>query len=324
MRPFVSKNFLAGAHLWLASGVVFALAAAWISWKAATPKGLVPPLAMAFAVLNLPALSTLVYGQQSLLLSLFAAAGYAALVDGRYFTAGLLMVPLSMKPHLYFPLGLAVALSVVCDRKWRLAAGFFALLCPLLAISLMLCPSCFADWIGDLGSSESGALVPQTASMYSVARQASIHWTGTDPGAALAWLPAAVAGVAVVWLRFGRRHPFDWREDYPAFLLAGLLATPYLWTYDMSLVVVPQTVLLARNWGHPSRHRLLLCILVALDVFSLWFHPTPPGPLHAWMPFFWLAMWILFRRQAPSSAFASDSSSRTPVPAAGINAVYQS
>ncbi len=315
MRPFVSRSFIAGAHLWLASGITFALTTPWIVWKTVAPTSLAPPLVLGLALINLPVLITLVYGQQSLLLCLFAAAAYAALVDRRFFLAGLLMVPLSMKPHLFFPLGLAAGVSLVCDRQWRLAAGFAGFFGPLLAVTLLLCPSSLADWFGDLTSSDSGVLVPSTASMVSVARLAWFKLTGADPGLTLAWVPAAATGVAVGWLRFRRRRPFDWREDYPVLLLAGLLATPYLWTYDMSLILVPQTVILARNWGHPPRRRLLLCILVVVNGFSLCFHPSPPGPLHVWIPFFWSALWILFCGSAPSAALTANSTPRGAMPA---------
>jgi hypothetical protein len=100
----------------------------------------------------------------------------------------------------------------------------------------------------------------------------------------------------LVWYLKGRRNTWDWLEILPAVLWAGVLASPYSWTYDQVVLLIPVIAvtvgLLRDGWTRPAWRWMGIFWLINLmtlvlhryftDEFFIWLAPL----LLLW---YWLA-----------------------------------
>jgi hypothetical protein len=198
---------------------------------------------LALAAAAFPALFTVLrYGQLSALTLLLVAGAIAAAAARRDLLAGALLGLLVYKPNLL----LLPALLFLVTRQWRLLAG--------------LALGAGAELLADLALAGAAPMRQYLATLAGIARQpelvqyypAESHSLRGFVRLLLPWPPlATAAGLAAVplaaWLaaRAWRAHG-DWRPRWAALVLAALVASPHLLTYDLLLLAAP--LLLLVDW----------------------------------------------------------------------------
>jgi len=229
-----------------------------------------------------------IIGQNGLLTAALFVTG-ALLLPKRPFLAGLLFGLLIIKPQL----GVLLPLAFVAGREWRAFAGAtVGAGGALLAALLLLGPAPYAtmtELMPLYGSIARDGLVPwhKMASLY-----AALGMTGLPAAIALtAHAFAALAGAAAIW-RIWRRPGGDPLGKAAALAAASLLVSPYLYGYDMLILIVPLLWLLGRG-----ENRALLAVLWCLPLVSLFqdwgLLPAIVNPL----PFVSLTLlWLVYRR----------------------------
>lgn len=177
---------------------------------------------------------------------LFAALGgaYLAALDRRLVRCGALLGLLVVKPHPFVFVAVAVLTSAQRSQWRALALGALATAGPLVAVTLLLRPSWYAEWL-------SAALSLQAAP----GSNATVWTIGRLVGVELPLLGGVVALAAVV--TFG-----VWsRRARPSLALAiavaipvSLAVAPHGWSYDQLQLLIPLAVLIERiGPGSPAR-----------------------------------------------------------------------
>lgn len=244
------------------------------------------------------AIGNALIGQNGFLTSAIFIAGTARL-ERAPFVGGAILGLLALKPQL----ALLLPVALLADRQWRAIAGGAASAALLLLTALAaLGPAAFRGFL-DIMPLFTGAMSTgrwpwnELASPFAFARHLGIPQT---PALALHAL-VALAAAAVTWRAWRAR-----REDRVAVLAAAtLLVTPYLFTYDALLMVVPLGWLIVRE-RHPRVVALvwLFCLLPIATYFGGYAGPNTI-PLAAI-----LALWTLERDSGRSAR-------PLPEPAAG-------
>lgn len=228
-----------------------------------------------------------IIGQNGFLTAALFIVG-AALLPRRPFLAGLLLGLLVIKPQL----GLLLPLAFAAGREWRAFAGAaVGAGGALLSAFLLLGPTPYVAMIELIplyGAIARDGLVPWHK-MASV--QAALSMMGLPAAVALtAHGLIATAGAAAVW-RVWRRPDGDPLGKAAILAAASLLVSPYLYGYDMLILIVPLLWLLGQG-----ENRALLAVLWCLPLISLfqdWGLPAIVNPL----PFVSVVvLWLVHRR----------------------------
>lgn len=97
---------------------------AWRSWFSSGQHPFSPLFVCATALLLYPPLAKhLAYGNTVILVFWGLVRGMKELESGRSFRAGLFFALVTLKTHLFIPVGLAPAYRLIRDGNWRVFAG---------------------------------------------------------------------------------------------------------------------------------------------------------------------------------------------------------
>lgn len=247
--------YLAAAGLWGLAG---------LSAFVAAVRALAPGSAFLLAALLFPGTTMALLSGQTALLAAAALAGGLALLERRPLLGGALLGLLVLKPNL----AVLLPLALLAGRRWPAlaAAAGTALALALLSV-LAYGPEPWQGFLANLktvaGWDEAGLL--RAHRMPSVYMQ--LKTAGLAGAAALVLQLAAALGAAaaVVWA---------WRRPLPETLRGALLASavplasPYVFEYDLALLVVPLLLLgwdgLARGWRRGEAAVLVLVWVVGV------------------------------------------------------------
>ncbi len=263
IQPLAVLALQTGTDVFVALNVVAMVVSATILTRRVAPR-LGGPLAACLvvtAVFSLEAGTGILLGQSDGLMLLAATLAIEALDRGRPVIAGLLLVPLLLKPQLVW----LVPPVLVVARQWRmlgaLAAGAVVVLLGSIAVAG---PGHLLDAVGlvtapayahlDLQSNSIPALIARPLASNPAA------WAG-----ALALAAAAVAAMAVM------RHAL--RGNLVAAVAIGVglsvMLSPHLGDYSLMLLAIPVAVLA------PEAPALVLALAAAYTAASL-FNPLVP------------------------------------------------
>ncbi|HKA13935.1 MAG TPA: glycosyltransferase family 87 protein [Myxococcota bacterium] len=184
-----------------------------------------------------PVMETFLSGQKgTFLLAIFAGA-YRLLVRQRPALAGALFGCAAFKPQLV-PV---IALAMLAKRQWRFLAGMAATGAVLAAQSLWVGWRPTLAWIAEaLHPAPQPELIARSHSWIGFARLLLGAWSGP---AVLALALALVAATLALLAR-GLRGPLDSAHarfpiQFAAMVVATALASPHLYTYDLTILVIP-------------------------------------------------------------------------------------
>lgn len=249
LAPFGLLSYQVAAFDWVLLTFV-AYCAALRRWAPTMPW-----LALSFP----PLLVNVITGQAGFLVAALFITGMT-LLPKRPLIAGLLLGLLVIKPQL----GLILPLALAAGREWRAMAGAAASASGLVLLSILVFGwSPYVAWLGNAGfiasiANEGLAGWHRMAGVYGALRLA-----GLESGAA--WIIhaaialAATGAACLIWYRKA-----DPGARAGALAAATALASPYLFVYDLLILVVPFLWLVGRG-----RHWLLLGLVWAILFLAL-------------------------------------------------------
>jgi arabinofuranan 3-O-arabinosyltransferase len=216
------------------------------------------------------ALGCVMPGQNGFL-SAALIAGALLQLETRPLIAGLLLGLLTYKPHL----GLLFPIALIFGGYWRAFFSAAVTTITILFLSWLLAADSLAAFVAHLGNMSDNFLTGGTAGFF---RQQSLYgllrMSGVGDHAAFVAQGALLAAMAifVAWL---------WRGERPLALkcaglcVAALLATPYLYFYDLPIL----SVAIAFLWRERpfSRREAILLIASQLVMASFIFVNAPMG-----------------------------------------------
>ena len=234
-----------------------------------------------------PALQCVIMGQTSLFL-LTGLVLFLRFHRTRPFWAGAGLWLCTLKPHLFVPFGVVLLGWIALTRSWRVVAGFLGTMAVSCAAVEAIDPGVwkqYAHWAG--GSGIAHEAIPTLAFALRNLIRPEANW--------LIAVPCALACCWAGWYFWRHRQEWDWAEHGNVVMLVSVLAAPYCWVLDQS-VVLPAVLYAA--WRNPSRAPLAVlgAILLALQLQPLFFSPGMNTMWYLWPAPVWLAWYVWSQR----------------------------
>jgi len=265
LSPVLSFGFLTSCAVWLGVSIVLIAISGFLAARTYVPGMRPPPLVIAAMFLFEPHLSSIRFGQLGILYALCVAAFLWGARRNDPMTMGLSLVPLTVKPHLFYLAFVFLAYWVLVERKWKVvlwaAVGFGVL---LVATELSY-PHAIARWVEALATKP--PMHWAVGTLVGIVRTLVFSLTGEVVQWPLAVIPGITTAAFVAWLAFVRPDPdVIWR--LPAVLGLSLFTAPYGWLFDQAQLVVIQVGLVAlvsRPGTTPRVRRPVLLALVLVQ-----------------------------------------------------------
>jgi hypothetical protein len=232
----------------------------------------------------------LAVGQNGFLTAAFLVGGIR-LAQSWPIAGGVLLGLLAYKPHF----GLLVAIALVAARWWRTAAAAALTVVAAMAASLYAFgleawtawANSLSDFVAILHLHRADLLpLMQTALTNALALGAS------DRLAEAIQFTATAAAAAAVWFAFRRTPPRPYPSPVSSTLgaedgwgtagraavlaTASILASPYAFVYDMTLVAAAVALIVGEYWTTLSAGEVLVLGVAALLPAGMLVHATPP------------------------------------------------
>lgn len=218
--------YLGAALAWLA-GTLFAYATAL--------RSILQDRAGIFVALGFPAAIWNVTAGQNGFLTAALIGGTLAALERRPALAGVLLGLLTYKPQF----GLLFPLALIADRRWMTIAVAAAVASGMAAASWLIFGGeswqAFFHWLpvtGQLILGEGSAGFNRLQSLYGLIRA---HGGGEALAVVVQGSASLAAAVGIVWL-WRRQAPYDLKAA--ALAAATLIATPYVYMYDLTVLAV--------------------------------------------------------------------------------------
>lgn len=213
-----------------------------------------------------------------------------------WWTAGLSLTLVSVKPHLSYLFWLAVVLWALREGRWRFIGGWVVGGFVIGAVPLLFDPSIYSQYLDLIKSRDvTRPFNWATPSLGSAAGELLLI-----SGDWIRWLPSVGGVIWVFWHWRRNADSWEWSREMPIVLLVSVTTASFVWTFD-HIVLLPALIQcaawLSLSENHFSRRWIVpLHMLMNAGVLlvKLW------APNDFW--YFWLApAYLLFYLWARSS-----------------------
>ena len=250
LAPVLWLPFAVAAKVWAVAGLGLGIAAAVLIADCFGRGPRTVLYALLGVLINVPLLLSMGFGQTG---ALFLFGG-ALLIHGRVKTGSLLeqsvaLVILSVKPHLFFLLFVALLWDEIRLRRLALIGYFAAVLAVMLLVLIIVNPVVVTGYLAHFfEDAESDGVIGLTAwntpTIANFIRVGLREFFGERANLSLAVVPLVSVFLLVWWCR---RFPVPyWLHRAPPLLVLSLWIAPYGWAYDWTVLGIVQGVLLAR------------------------------------------------------------------------------
>jgi hypothetical protein len=181
----------------------------------------------------------------------------------RWIAGGMLSALLLVKPTFGAPALILLGLWFLSRREWRGIAGITAGSLLLYVLGAMLDPRWPIQFLG-MGQQKMGEYLGTQPTVLNLTgffcRQGPACSYGLGAAASL-----IVVGVTVLLL-FRKTRPLDSLEVMSLILTVSLLVTPYLWSYDFVLLIIPLSWIVHQLILRTKSYWVPILFLIVLDV----------------------------------------------------------
>jgi hypothetical protein len=257
--------------LWLlgqAAVIVGCAAAAWRAYGGDPRLGMWAPV---FALAFYPTMFLLTCGQSSGWLLLGVTGLLVGAATGRPWLAALAALA-ALKPHLFVPIWVVLALDATRSRRSAALLGWGVLAGAVMTIApLAVNPDVWGQYFdtmtrpqSDTHPSLSGWQPPLIGYYVRAAIDPAKFWIQAVP------TMLALVAVPVYW--WVRRRRWDWPTELARLIPVGLITAPYgAWPYDQIVLLIPLAATAARLVRYGTRNQIVLAAAVyaACDVVAL-------------------------------------------------------
>jgi hypothetical protein len=320
IAPVLRLPFEAACLAWIGCNLVFLAGIGMLVCETVrSDRSFIMP-AIVSALLFYPTMETIALGQISLLLALALALFLRSAVKGSDVCAGLSLVLLSIKPHLFLIFGVWVAYWVIREKRWRVPAAAAIGLCVLVLLTWALWPGSLLNWWASFGHPPRGPGAESTAnwvtsSLASWVRLALDHWTGQAPLWPMKVIPLTGLALTLVYLAINRPLIAWPRQIHPVLCLSVGLA-PYGWPFDHSVLVLGQIMLVLSAIQSDVSAQRRFAVFAALGAMLLapiaLEGPNSGHHLLAWYPWASLLIWAWANRGGLQERFPESSVKDSP------------
>ena len=295
LLPFTFVGFDNAATLWLVSNFLLIFVSIVFVWKVYAPASISSrwfwlPILAAFIF---PFTATaLVVGQVNSLV-LFGLASFLYLYQkSNDFGAGVALSLTMTKPQLVYLTIPLILMSSIRHRRWKIILGFSSFLLVSIFIVFLIRPTFLGEYIGSISSwGLLNFLSPTAPVVLSVFF--NFIWIRL-----IGFLLLPIA----IWIWFRRGKNLDMGLLVDVSLLASIITTPFLWSYDYIVLLIP----LIRVWIWMIDRVLSLAGTIALAIVMMALYiflynkriQTPSEIFYTWVPVLIAAIygWLWYRK----------------------------
>ena len=205
----------------------------------------VPPKDRMLAFLFAPVLGTFAMEQSSPLL-LLGFSLFLRFQRSRPFLAGVCLVLMSIKPHLFLVFWLILFIDCIYRRKFMIFAGLATSLTCVSGLVTLVRPHVWQDYFDVLHSSTMGKnSFPTLSMLFRILIDFNLVWLSIVPlCVALVW------GLIYYW---PRRAEWDWKREGMLVMVVTILTSPYCWISDQ-VVLLPSVASCSISFAAPVLH----------------------------------------------------------------------
>jgi len=187
----------------------------------------------------MPSWEVINLGQVSILLTFLVSLVIYGLVTKRHTLAGISLALLSIKPHLFIPLGIFVLFRMLREKNYRFFLGLISCSLVLVAATVLFAPTAISSWLVALSTPP---LQWRVASLVGVLRTIEYLYFANS-GEWLIWFVPSV-GVVIALLFSFRGKAGAWLTDLPLILFVSVITAPYGWFFDFAVLLPLQLLTL--------------------------------------------------------------------------------
>jgi Glycosyltransferase family 87 len=305
LLPFGMLDYPVGRIAWLCTGFLAVVLGACWTWQVYAGSLRHVWVALLLSFLFLPLWIVLVLGQIDLLI-LVGITGFLYFESRhRRLIAGLFLVLMTIKPHLFYLFWIALILWVIESRRWSILAGA---VCSGLAATLLATvwnPRVMFQYL-DVTLSQLPPLNWRTPTFGTFLR--------VQFGMEKVWLQFIPMIFGIVWLLFrwqGHRRNWNWSAQMPLLILVSLTTTSYVWFYDQAILIPAFIQVAATGCGiWPVRKQVSgFALFIGLNsVLALMVIQRLPPLAFLWSFSAWLAIYLAYWRSMKGFAVGCVSS----------------
>lgn len=241
LMPFALFSFPTSRFIWLMISITIILLSSLMLWKVDSGNPRLRWLALLITFTFAPTISVLEKGQITpfLLLGLSGFLYYSVHHQNDWL-AGAFLSFLTFKPQVILLLWIPILVWVIVQKRWIIIISTIVMVILLSILSFLPNPQIFQQYYRMLQTYHLTDWANPTIGAY-----LRFFWLGIDKFW-IQFLPAIIGGIWVIYYWFRRKQNWNWIEETPIILFVALITSPYLWTYD--LVILVPAILLATIW----------------------------------------------------------------------------
>jgi hypothetical protein len=244
-----------------------------------------------------PALACLMAGQLGIFF-LLGISIFLLLHESHPFISGAVLLPCSLKPHLFLPCAIVLVLWAIHRRAFRIPAGFSIALLASCALTLSFDRHVWTEYFQMMPlAGISSVFVPTLSVALRFLLDRNAIW--------LQYIPELLACAWALWYFQSRRDHWKWSDHGLLVLLVSAVCTPYGFFFDE--VVLFPAVLAALYRAEESGRPLLPFALIAGGALcELLMGPGMTTPYYLWTTPAWLGWYLYATRSKRVSAQEAD------------------
>lgn len=232
LMPYAFVPFDRAAWWWVLSNISLGFASAVLLWRLDTPRHSVQQqswIAVLILFIFSPTSTLLILGNVDFLV-LIGLVGFLYLMEKQHDgLAGAVLVLATIKPQVVYVTLPILLLDLIWHRRWRVLTGFAIALGGLTAIALVLRPTLISEFFSaTINGNLLGWQVPTLGGVLELLW----GWSASKLMACIV-LPVAI----LFWWR--NRMNVDTRRIVDVTLLVSLITTPFCWSYDFTILIIP-------------------------------------------------------------------------------------
>lgn len=184
-----------------------------------------------------------------------------------YFLAGVFVSYVSIKPQILYLLFFALIIWIIKNRAWLVILGGLSMISILTLITLAFDPQVINHYWITFSDYKFGTWATPTIGLF-------LRLTF---GLEKDWLQILPIVFGFVWLLYyWRKHQktWDWLEQMPILLFVSVITSPYVWTYDLVVLLIPVIAIVAEisrtrfSW----QSALFISFLILINILVFYSH----------------------------------------------------
>jgi hypothetical protein len=237
-----------------------------------------------------PVMFCLMEGQIGLFL-LFGFVLFLYFQDSKPYLAGVSLIFLALKPHLFLPFGTVLLVWIFTRRAYPVLLGAVAAITASIAVALILNHSVWSHYIQMVQASRiQDDFIPTLSQLFRIRLSPSNAWLQT--------VPATLGCLWALWFFWTRRDRWDWSEQGVILLLVSVMLAPYAWFADQAVLLAAILIGLYRT-SNPRGSLLFFGCLAGVCIAEMLAGIAPRSWFYVWTTPAWLLWYVSLRRKHP-------------------------